>query len=100
MNLLNVAFDILLFTCDLGVGINSKQRQRQNTDGLICKLHLLTLELINTLYHNTWYHNFEDRTVEKNCSNTWKKNPIIIKIHLMPTFKYLYISYKISHLIN
>ena len=44
----------------LGVGLNSKQRQRQNTDGFSCKCHLLTLRLINTLYHNTvdknWKH--------------------------------------------
>ena len=70
-----VAFSILLFTFNLGVGLHSKQRQKQNTDGLSCKLHLLTLELINTLYHNTWYHNFKDKTVEKNCSKTWKKTP-------------------------
>ena len=34
---------------DLGVGLNSKQRQRQDTNGFSCQLHLLTLELIKTL---------------------------------------------------
>ena len=48
------------FYMQLGVGLNSKQRQRQKTDGFSCKLHLFTLELINTLYHNTWYHNLEE----------------------------------------
>ena len=33
----------------LGVGLNLKQRQKQNKDEFRCKLHLLTLELINTL---------------------------------------------------
>ena len=47
------------FHMQLGVGLNSKQRQRQNTDGFSCKLHLMTLELINTLYQNTWYHNLD-----------------------------------------
>ena len=75
----------------LGVGLNSKQRLRQNTDGFSCKLHLLTLELINTLYHNTWYHNFEDKTVEKNWSKTQKKNHIIIKIHLMTLHSNIFI---------
>ena len=28
----------------LGVGLNSKQRQRQNTDEFRCKLHLLLLD--------------------------------------------------------
>ena len=82
-----VTFSIQPFTCDLDVGLNLKQRQRQNTDGFSCKLHLLTLELISTLYHNTWYHNFEDNTVEKNWSKTWKKNwrknSTIIKMHLI-----------------
>ena len=40
------------FYMRLGVGLNLKQRQRQKTDRFSCKLHLLTLELINTLYHN------------------------------------------------
>ena len=44
-----VAFDMLLSICELGVGLNLKQRQRQNTDGFRCKLHLLTLRPINTL---------------------------------------------------
>ena len=77
-----VTFSILLSICDLGVWLNSKQ----DTDGFSCKLHLLTLELINTLYHNNWYHNFEDKTVEKNWSKTlenWRKNPTIIKMHLI-----------------
>ena len=51
-----------LSICNLGVGLNSKQRQRQDTNVFSCKLHLLTLEL-------------EDKTVEK--------NPRIIKIHHM-----------------
>ena len=58
------------FYMQLGVELNLKQRQRQNTDGFSCKLHLFTLELINTLHDNTWYHNFEDKTVEKNWSKT------------------------------
>ena len=65
------------FYMQLGVGLNSKQRQRQNTDGFSCKLHLLTLELINTLYYHTV------KLEEKHCIKTQKKNPIIIKIHLM-----------------
>ena len=32
-------------------GLNLKQRQRQDTDGLSCKLHLLTLEVLN-ITHN------------------------------------------------
>ena len=59
----------------LGVGLNSKQRQKQNTDGFSCKLHLLTLELINTLYHNTWYHNLEEELEIKIST--------IIKMHLI-----------------
>ena len=58
------------FYMRLGVELNSKQRQRQNTDGLSCKLHLLTLELINTLYHNTWYH-----TLEANWRKLLDKDP-------------------------
>ena len=84
--------------CNLDVGLNLKQRQRQNTDGFSCKLHLLTLELINTLCHNTWYHNFEDKTVEKNWSKMWKKNPIIIKIHLMTLHSNIFIFPIKSHI--
>ena len=50
-----------LSLCDLGVGLNSKQRQRQDTNVFSCKLHLLTLEL-------------EDKTVEKNQIETLEKN--------------------------
>ena len=64
------AFGILLSICNLGVGLNFKQRERQGTNGFSCKLHLLTPEPINTLYHNTQYHKFEDKTVEKNWSKT------------------------------
>ena len=32
----------ILSVCNLGVGLNSKQRQRQDTDVLSCNLHLLT----------------------------------------------------------
>ena len=75
--------------CNLDVGLNSKQKQRQDTNGFRCNLHLLTLELINTLYLN-----FEDKTVDKNWRKTLERNPIIIKMHLMTlhsfTFKYLY----------
>ena len=45
----------------LWVGLNLKQRQRQDKDDFKCKLHLLTLSLFNTPDHN-----FEDKTVEKN----------------------------------
>ena len=79
------------FYMQLSVGLSSKQRQRQDTDGFRCKLHLLTLELKNTLYHNIWYHHFEDKTVEKNWSKTQKKNPIIIKIHLMTLHSNIFI---------
>ena len=38
----------------LGVGLNSEQRQRQNTDEFKCKLHLLTLGgLVNTTLYIT-----------------------------------------------
>ena len=60
----------------LGVGLSLKQRQRQDTDAFSLKLHLLTFKLINTLYHN-----FEDKTVEKNWSKTWKKNPEADRLH-------------------
>ena len=39
-----VAFDMQL---RLGVRLNLKQRQRQDTDGFRCDLHLLTLRFIN-----------------------------------------------------
>ena len=32
----------ILSIWNLGVGLNSKQRQRQDTNGFSCKLHLLT----------------------------------------------------------
>ena len=67
----------------LGVGLNLKQRQTQNTDGFSCKPHLLTLELINTLYHNTWYHNLEETGGKMLDKDLEEKNPIIIKMHLM-----------------
>ena len=38
------------------------EAKTQNTDGFSCNLHLLTLELVNTLYHHTWYHNLEVKT--------------------------------------
>ena len=79
----------------LGVGLNLKQRQ--NTDGFSCKLHLLTLELINTLYHNTWYHNLEEKLEEKHWIKTWKKKPYNnLNTSYDFTFKYLYIIIK-SH---
>ena len=46
------ANDCVTFTAcfmGLGVGLNTMSRQRQNTDGVRCNLHLLTLELIYTL---------------------------------------------------
>ena len=43
----------------LSVGLNLKQRQRQNTDGFSCKCHLLNFRLINTLYHNTVERNLK-----------------------------------------
>ena len=64
------AFIKSLPICDLGVGLNSKQRQRQDTNVFSCKLHLLTLEL-------------EDKTIEKNWIEALEKNPIIIKIQHM-----------------
>ena len=99
IHIIYVTFSILQSICDLGVGLNLKQRQRQNTDGFSCKFHLLTLELIYTLYHNTWYHNFEDKTAEKNWSKTQKKNPIIIKIHLMTLHSNIFISPIKSHIL-
>ena len=63
------------FYMQLGVGINSKQRLRQNTDGFTCKFHLLTLELLNALYHHTWYHNLKVKLEEKHWIKTWKKKP-------------------------
>ena len=64
-------FAILLSISDLGVGLNLKQRQKQNTNGFSCILHLLTLGLIN----NSLYHNFGDKTVEKNQIETLEKKP-------------------------
>ena len=61
---------ILLSVCNLGVGLHSKQRERQYTNGFSCKPHLLTLGLIN----NSLYHNFGDKTVEKNWIETLEKN--------------------------
>ena len=60
-----VTFSILLSICNLGVGLNSKQIQRQDTNGYSGKLHLLTLRLINNPYHNT---------VEQNWIKHWSKN--------------------------
>ena len=47
-------FICCLSTFDLGVGLNSKQRQREDTDRMGCKLHLLPLELLSAI-HNTYY---------------------------------------------
>ena len=46
-----VTFGLLLSICDLGVGLNLKQRQKQDTEGFSCKLHLLTLEPLD-ITHN------------------------------------------------
>ena len=87
-----VTFAILLSICDLGVELNSKQRQRQDTNGFSCKPHLLTLELITTLYHNTLYHNFVREELDKSTGEkTWKKNPIIIKMHFMTLHSNIFI---------
>ena len=44
-----VTLGMLLSICNLGVGLNSKQRQRQNTAEFGCQHLLLTPELINTV---------------------------------------------------
>ena len=80
-----------LSRCNLGVGINSKQRQRQDTNGFSCKLYLLTLGLINTLYYNSQHHNCGDKTVEK--------NPRILKIHHMTLHSSILCFYNFSQLI-
>ena len=87
-----VAFSILLSICDLGVGLNWKQRQRQDANGFGCKLHLLTLELIN----NSLCHNFGDIkwTLQKNLEEI----PIIIKIHLMTLHSNIFIFPIKSHI--
>ena len=58
-----VAFDMPL---QLGVGLNLKQRQRQDTDGFRCDPHLLTLRFIN----NTESDNVVDiNSEEKHYNN-------------------------------
>ena len=47
----NMLHSVCYCLCATGCRVNSKQRQRQNTAEFRCKLHLLTLELINILYH-------------------------------------------------
>ena len=58
-----------LSTCNLG--LNMKQRQRNDTDGLCCKLHLLSLEPLN-ITHNSW--NTEINAFgEKPWRKLWRK---------------------------
>ena len=74
----------LVCYCDWG-RVKLKQRQRQNTDGFRCELHLLTLRFIN----NT----LQDRTVIIwwRKTQTWNKNPIMIKNCIISQYsKYLY----------
>ena len=56
---------LILSICYLSVGLDLKQRQRQDTKKCRCKHHLLTLGLIKTLYH---------KTVERNWRKHWSKN--------------------------
>ena len=69
----HVEFTMLLSIHDLGVGLNSKQRQRQNTDEFRCKLHLLTLRLINTLYHNTVENKWKQHWSNNAGDKLWRK---------------------------
>ena len=78
---------ILSFYMWLRIVLNSKQRQRKDTDGLHWKLHLLTLNCRIT--HTT------DVTQETNSERTTlriilEKNPATIKITIL---KYIYITH-------
>ena len=73
----------------LGVGLNSKQRQRKDTGGLSCKLHLLPL-----LYHWISHTIVEtQKSVHMDMEKYLEKNPAMIKIFLVITLKDMYVLY-------
>ena len=64
---------MLLSTCDLGVGLNSKQKQRQDRDELRSKLHLLTLRHQHSV--SQYYREELATTLSNNAGDNSEEKP-------------------------